>query len=93
MPAITPITMPAIPPPERPEFDAEGVKLAVFVAELGGRVYEEKLEEFKKEDKDVLIPRIMVEMISGVPGSDYVEYFQCTYPNLPYRSVQQCPPK
>ena len=77
MPAITPITMPAIPPPERPDFDAEGVELAVFVAELAvfvaelaGRVCEEKLEKLEEEDEDVLVPRIMVEMISGVPGSD-----------------------
>jgi hypothetical protein len=77
MPAITPITMPAMPPPERPEFDAEGVELAVFVAELAvyvaelaGRVREEKLEKLEEEDEDVLVPRIMVEMISGVPGSD-----------------------
>ena len=69
--------MPAIPPPERPEFDAEGVELAVFVAklvvfvaELAGRGCEEKLEKLEKEDEDVLVPRIMVEMISGVPGSD-----------------------
>jgi len=84
MPAITPITMPAMPPPERPEFDAGGVELAVFVAELAGfvaelavfvaelagRVCEEKLEKLEEEDEDVLVPRIMVEMISGVPGSD-----------------------
>jgi hypothetical protein len=91
MPAITPITMPAMPPPERPEFDAGGVEpavfvaelagfvaelarfvaeLGVFVAELAGRVCEEKLEKLEEEDEDVLVPRIMVEMISGVPGSD-----------------------
>jgi len=85
MPTITAITMPAIAPPERPEFDAEGVLLAVFVAEPARRGCEEKLE---KEDEDVLVPRIVVvprivadprvvvdprivvEMISGVPGSD-----------------------
>lgn len=87
MPATTPITTPAIPPPERPEFDAEGVELTVVVAELAvfaaelaafaaeivvfvaglvERLFEEKVE---KEDKDVLVPRTMVEMISGVPGS------------------------
>jgi hypothetical protein len=70
MHTITPITMPAIPPPGRPEFDAEGVELAVFVAELAGWVCEEKLEKLEKEDKDVLVPRIVVETISGVPGSD-----------------------
>jgi hypothetical protein len=56
--------MPTIPPPERLEF--EDVELAVGVAGLAERVCEEKLE---KEDKDALVPRIMVEMISGVPGS------------------------
>ena len=50
MPAITPITMPAIPLPERPEFDAEGVELAVFVAEPAGRFGDEKLEKLEKED-------------------------------------------
>lgn len=62
--------MPAIPFPERPEFDAEGVELAVFVAEPTGRVCEEKVEKLEKEDKDMLVPGIMVEMISGDPGSD-----------------------
>ena len=79
MPATTPTTTPAMAPPERPEFDAEGVELAIFAAELAifvaelvvfvtglaGRICEEELEE----DKDVLVRRIMVEMISGVPGS------------------------
>jgi hypothetical protein len=80
MPATTPTTTPAIPPPERPEFDAEGVELAVFAAELAVFVAELAVfvavlarrvceEELDKEDKDVLVPRIMVEMISGVPGS------------------------
>jgi hypothetical protein len=78
--------MPAISPPERPEFDAEGVELAVFVAELAGRVCEEELEklvkgdedelvkededELVKEDENVLVPRMVVEMIRGVPGFD-----------------------
>jgi hypothetical protein len=73
MPTTTPITTPAIPPSERPDFDAEEVELTVVVAELAvfvvglaERLCEEKVE---KEDKDVLVPRTMVEMISGVPGS------------------------
>ena len=58
MPATAPITTPAIPPPERPDFDAEEVELTVVVAELAvfvvglaERLCEEKVE---KEDKDVL---------------------------------------
>ena len=73
MPATTAITTPAIPPPERPDFDAEGVEVTVVVAEvavlvvgLAERLCEEKVE---KEDEDVLVPRTMVEMISGVPRS------------------------
>jgi hypothetical protein len=71
MTATTPTTMPAIPPPERPEFEEVELAvvvagLAVFVAGLAEWVCEEKLE---KENKDALVPRIMVEMISGVPGS------------------------
>jgi hypothetical protein len=66
MPATAPITTPAIPPPERPDFDAEEVELTVVVAEvavfvvgLAERLCEEKVE---KEDKDVLVPRKMIEM-------------------------------
>ena len=40
-------------------------ELAVFVDGLAERVCEEEVE---KEYKDVLVPRTMVEIISGVPG-------------------------
>jgi hypothetical protein len=80
MTATTPITTPAIPPPERPDFDVEGfeltvvvaelavfiLELAVFVVGLAERLCEDKVE---KADEDVLVPRTMVEMINGVPES------------------------
>jgi hypothetical protein len=63
-------------------------ELAVFVVGLAERLCEEKVE---KEDKDVLVPRTMVEMISGVPESS--QNISNVSKFLPYQSVQRCSPK